>query len=221
MKRMIQGFVVAGALAVSGGALAADKAGTADVKGFVVPADAKGLLERLHAANQDEIKQGQLAQQVSQNPDVKTFAEQMVRQHTDADQKVQALAQTKKLKLADMPKPLDDAEKKCMAADKATMDKLKALKGEAFDGAYLAAQLGAHDAVLGKLAAGKQAAMGDAELSALVDELSQSVAQHRQHVYALLGKLSPQGAGAAMAPTMGGTTGAPAAPAPAPAQPKK
>ena len=205
MKRMMQGFVVAGALVVGSTSFAQGaKAGTAEYKGFEIPTDAKGMLERIHYANLQEIKQGELAQKTSQNPDVKAFAEQMIAQHKDADQKVQALAQTKKLKLADAPKPANDAEKKCVAADKANLEKLQALKGEAFDGAYMSGQLGAHDEVLGKLTAGKQATGADPEVGALVDELSQSVAQHRQHAYALLGKMAP---GAAMGGTTGGTMG--------------
>ncbi|WP_095979695.1 DUF4142 domain-containing protein [Melittangium boletus] len=224
MKRMMKGFVVAGALVVGSTAFAAEKA-TAH-KGFVVPSDEKALLERLHYANQQEIKQGELAQQNSQNPDVKAFAEQMVRQHTEADQKLLAYTQTKKVKLTDTPKPMDDAEKKAMAADKANLENLRVLKGEAFDSAYLAGQLGAHDAVLGKLAAGNQAIDGDPQLGALITEVTKNVAQHRQHVYALLGKTGPEGAvgGAGASGTnMGTPAPAPAqpAPAPAPTQPRK
>ena len=208
MKRIIQGVVLAGSLVVGSASFAeAAKAGTAEYKGFVVPSDAKGLLERIHHANQSEIKQAQLAVKTSQNADVKAFAEQMITQHTDADKKVMALAQSKKLKLADMPKPMNDTEKKAMAAEKADMDKLQALTGEAFDGCYMSGQLGAHDAVLGKLAAGKQAAAGDAELAALVDELTQSVSMHRQHAYALLGKMAPM-ANAMGTGNMGTGTGA-------------
>jgi putative membrane protein len=208
MKRMMQGVVVAGALVMGGTSFAQGaKAGTAEYKGFMVPTDAKGMLERIHYANLQEIKQAELAQKTSQNPDVKAFAEQMITQHKDADQKVQTLAQSKKLKLADMPKPADDAEKKAQAADKADFEKLQSLKGDAFDGCYMAGQLGAHDAVLGKLAAGKQAGGADAELTALVDELSQSVAQHRQHAYTLLAKMAPGGNTMGGGTMGGGTTG--------------
>ena len=137
---------------------------------------------------------------------MKAFAEQMVTQHTDADKKVLDLAKAKKLTLAAEPKPMNDTEKKAMAAEKADMEKLQALKDEAFDGCYMTGQLGAHDAVLGKLAAGKQAVGSDAELTGLIDELTQSVSQHRQHAYALLGKMSPMG-NAMGTGNMGGTMG--------------
>lgn len=231
MKRMMQGFVVAGALVVGGSAFAAEK--MMAHKGFAVPTEEKALLERLHYANQQEIKQGELAQKNSENPDVKAFAQMMVTQHTAADQALTAYTQGKKMKLADMPKAADDAEKKGMALDKAALENLASLKGEAFDSAYLAGQLGAHDAVLGKLEAGNQAIDGDAQLGQLITEATKNVAEHRQHVYALLGKTGPANAmGAKPAPaapggTMGGTMGAKPTPpaggpaAPAPAMPKK
>jgi putative membrane protein len=204
MKRIIQGVMLAGTLVVGSTSFAqpatkaaAPKAGTAEYKGFVVPTDPKGLLERLHYVNQTEIKQGQLALKNATNPDVKSFAQQMITEHTAADEKIMALAKTQNLKLADMPKPLNDTEKKAMAADKASMEKLQSLKGEAFDGCYMTEQLGAHDATLGKLAAARQGAGANPELTSLMDELNQSVAKHRQHAYALLGKLGPQ-------PAMGG-----------------
>lgn len=192
MKRIIQGFLVAGTLVLGGSALAAGKTdpqGTADVRGFVVPTDEKAFLERLHYTNQQEIKLGQLAQQNSTNPDVKSFGERMVREHTDADQKVLSLAQTRGLKLADLPKPMNDLEKKSVAADKANMDKLQALKGEPFDSCYMSKMVGDHDDTLGKLMAGRQALSGNAQLTALLDDLTQHVSQHRQQAYSVLGKL--------------------------------
>ena len=176
MKNIIQGVVLTGALVLGGTALAqgkamADKAGTADYQGYTVPSDPKSFLERLHYANQAEIKQAQLAQKTSTNEDVKAFAAQMEKQHTEADQKVMDLAKTLNVKLADLPKPMNDMEKKAMAADKATMEKLQVLKGMPFDNCYMATQLGEHDMVLGKLMAGKQAMASNADASALINEL--------------------------------------------------
>ena len=133
----------------------------------------------------------------------------MIKDHTDADQKIQDLAKAQKLTLAE-PKPANDVEKRAMAADKATLEKLQVLKGEAFDGCYMANQLGAHDATLGKLMAGKQALSGNAQLSSLVDDLIQSVSMHRQHAYTLLGKLSPAGSGTTTSVGGSGGTMAPA-----------
>jgi putative membrane protein len=53
MKKMIQGFMLAGTLVLGGTALAQQegkesKKGTAELRGFVVPTDEKAFLERLH-----------------------------------------------------------------------------------------------------------------------------------------------------------------------------
>ncbi|QRK09087.1 DUF4142 domain-containing protein [Archangium violaceum] len=206
MKRTIQGFLVAGTLVIGGSALAqqagkaeGNKKGTAELRGFVVPTDERAFLERLHYTNQLEIKLGQLAQQNSMNPDVKAFGESMVREHTAADQKLMSMARSRGLKLSDTPKPLNDMEKKMISADKAVMEELQALKGDAFDSVYIANQVGDHDATLGKLMAGRQALSGNAQLTSMMDELSQNIAQHRQQAYSVLGKL-----GQAMTTGVGG-----------------
>jgi putative membrane protein len=211
MKRTLQSLVIAGSLVCGSAAFAqttmapvttpkvagkagAAKGGTVEHMGVIIPADEKAYLERLHHANQQEIKLGQLAQQNASNPDVKSFGGQMVKEHTTADEKLMSYAQGKGLKLA-APKPLNDTEKKVMAAEKASGEKLQALKGAPFDSAYMANQIGAHDMVLGKLAAGQQAFSDNAEAVALINENVQHVSQHRQQAYTVLGKLAPQATG--------------------------
>lgn len=208
MKLTIQGFVVVGALVLGGSALAAGKTdtkGTADVRGFVVPTDEKAFLERLHYTNQQEIKLGKLAQQNSTNPDVKSFGERMVSDHTDADQKIMSLAQARGMKLSDTPKPMNDVEKKAMAADKANMEKLQVLKGEPFDSCYMSNMVGDHDETLGKLMAGRQALTGNAQLTSLLDNLTPVIAQHRERAYSILGKLGQSMMGVGGAGTQKGS----------------
>lgn len=212
MKQTIQGFILTGMLVLGGTALAQqagkeNKKGTAEHRGFVVPTDEKALLERLHYTHQMEIKLGQLAQQNSNNPDVKSFGELMVREHTAADQKLMTLAQGRGLKLSDMPKPMNDMEKKAMAADKAIMEELQALEGEPFDSCYISGQVGDHDATLGKLMAGRQALTGNAQLTSLMEEMTQHVSQHRQQAYSVLGKLGQGMMGVGGAGTGTGTGG--------------
>ena len=223
MKSTIQGFLLAGTLVLGGSALAqqgaqgmgkgqgkeaAAKGGIAEHRGFMVPTDEKAFFERLHYTHQMEIKQGQLAQQNASNPDVKSFADMMVRDHTAADQRLMTMAQGRGMKLADVPKPMNDMEKKIVAADKANMEKLQALKGEAFDSCYMALQVGEHDATLGKLMAGRQALGANTELTTMVTELTPKVAQHRQQAYSVLGKLGQtMGVGGAGTDTMGGQKG--------------
>lgn len=217
MKRTIQGLLLAGSLVVGGAALAQSttpaattgtpqgsaqgqmmkapagkgmaKGGMLEHMGYMIPADEKAMLERLHHANQMEIQLGQLAQKNGESQDVKSYGEMMVKDHTAADQKVMSYAQQKGLKLAE-PKPMNDVERKVMAAHKANMEKLEALKGMPFDSCFLAGMVGDHDEVLGKLMAGKQG-VTDTTLSPLLQELSTSVSQHRQQAYTLLGRVGP------------------------------
>jgi len=88
-----------------------------------------------------------------------------------------------------------------MAADKANQEKLQALKGEAFDACYMSLMVGDHDETLGKVMAGQQGMTGNTELTAMLGNVSQSVTQHRQQAYSVLGRLGPQ------APGVGGTGG--------------
>lgn len=208
MKRTIQGVLVTASLLTGGFALAqapssmagsppgqqgkamkAEK-GMVEFQGFMAPTDEKALLERLHYANQQEIKQGQLAEKNAMNADVKSFASMMVKDHTAMDQKLMDYAKGKGLKLADMPKPMNDMEKKMMAQDKATMEELQVLKGAAFDSCYMAGQVGEHDATLGKVLAARQAMTAmDPTMTGMMQELTTKVPQHREQAWTLLGKL--------------------------------
>jgi putative membrane protein len=200
MKSMIQGFLLASTLVLGGSALAqqgaqgpgkgmAAKGGMAEHMGFMVPTDEKAFLERMHYTHQMEIKLGRLAQQNASNPDVKSFAERMVRDHTQADQKLMSMAQGRGMKLSDTPRPMNDMETKHLAAGKAQMEKLQTLKDEAFDSSYMASQVEMHDASLGKLMAGRQAFSGNTELTRMIDEATPIISQHRQQAYSVLGKL--------------------------------
>jgi putative membrane protein len=206
MKRMIQGLVLAGSLVVGGAALAQGnvqggtqgqpmggkgtvKGGMVEHMGFMVPADQKAMLERLHHINQTEIQLGRLAQQNGMSQDVKSYGEMLVRDHTSADERLMSFAQQKGLKLAE-PKPMNDMERKAMAAERAAMEKFQVLKGQPFDAAFLAHMVGDHDMALGKVMAAQQN-VTDAGLSPLLQQITQSVTQHRQQAYTLLGRIGP------------------------------
>ncbi|WP_205525971.1 DUF4142 domain-containing protein [Pyxidicoccus trucidator] len=220
MKRTLQGIIVTASLLTGGLALAqgpgspspgqpmkAEKGMGGDFKGFMAPKDEKALLDQLHYANQQEIKLGQLAEKSAMNPEVKSFASMMVKDHTAMDQKLMDHAKGKGLKVADMPKPANDLEKKMMAQDKASMEELQVLKGAAFDSAYMAGQVADHDATLGKVMASKQAMPTmDPQMTAMMQELTQKVPAHREQAWTILGKLD-DGMAVGGSGTMGSTGG--------------
>lgn len=208
MKRTIQGIIVTASLLTGGLALAqapssaaggqqppgqmkkAEKGMGGDFMGFMAPKDEKALLEQLHYVNQQEIKLGQLAEKNAMSPEVKSFASMMVKDHTAMDQKLMDYAKTQGVKVADKPKAANDMEKKMMAQDKATLEELQVLKGAAFDSGYMAGQVGNHDATLGKVMAAKQAMPTmDPQLTAMMQELTTKVPQHREQAWNILGKL--------------------------------
>ena len=204
MKRTIQGIILAGSLVLGGAALSQGgvpgqaardskmmmKGGMVEFRGFMVPTDEQAFLERLHYTNQMEVKLAQLAQQNSTNPDVKSFADMMQKEHTALDQKLMSLAQQRGLKLAATPTPMNDMERRAMATDKALMEELRMLKGDAFDSVYMSNMVADHDETLGKMMAG-QKAFTQPPLSTMLTEATQNIAKHRQHAYSVLGKVGP------------------------------
>ena len=74
-----------------------------------------------------EVELGELASQKATNPQVKQFAERMVKDHTKANNELKEIAQSKGVKL---PESLN-------AKDQMTKKKLSALSGQQFDKAYM------------------------------------------------------------------------------------
>jgi putative membrane protein len=213
MKRTFQAALLATSLAFGSAAFAQSAAAKGQAKalestaqksmkdmkgmtmhqGFMVPTDAKAFMERLHFVNQMEIQLGNLAQQNSQNADVKQYGQQMVQMHTQADQELMTYAQSKGMKLADMPKPLNDVEKNHMAVHTASTKFLQSVQGPVFDSKYLSSQVADHDMTIGKVMAA-QATMksADAQMTQMLTKLSQELPKHREMAYTALGKLPQQ-----------------------------
>ena len=87
------------------------------------------------SSNMFEIESSQLALERATNDDVRAFAQHMIDDHTAAGEKMKAAAQADGTTL-----PAVLAEK-----EQAQLEKLRSVEGEAFDQAYLTAQVAAHD----------------------------------------------------------------------------
>jgi len=74
-----------------------------------------------------EVEMGRMAADHATNPEVKQFAQRMVTDHTKANDELKSVASQKGITL---PASLD-------ASDKAKMDKMSKMSGEAFDKAYM------------------------------------------------------------------------------------
>lgn len=137
-------------------------------------ADEKSLKD-MAMANMAEVEAGKLALQKSQNAQVKTFAQQMVDDHTKGLDEVKAVAQAKGVAL---PAELD-------AKHKAMAKKLEGMSGEKFDMAYLQ-QAGVKSHKEAKTLVTKtQSNAKDADVKGLAAKLQPTIDQHMGHVQQL------------------------------------
>ncbi len=118
-----------------------------------------------------EVELGKLAADKASSDDVKTFAKQMVDDHTKANDELKTLAASKGI---DLPTDTDKSHK-------AKMSKLQNLSGAEFDKAYVKEQIKDHDSAL-KLFR-KEADKGkDADLKSFAQKTVPALEQHQQHV---------------------------------------
>ncbi len=82
-----------------------------------------------------EVAMGNLAQQKAQSPSVKEFGAQMVKDHSAANEKLQALAQSKNITLPATPS----------VAEIETKSKLQVLSGQSFDKSYIKGMIKDHE----------------------------------------------------------------------------
>jgi putative membrane protein len=82
-----------------------------------------------------EVQLGTLAQQKSSNPGVKEFGAMMVKDHSAANEKLKALAESKNVKLPSSPS----------MGQMATKTKLEVLSGNTFDKSYIKGMIDDHE----------------------------------------------------------------------------
>ena len=130
-------------------------------------ADQKIVMDMAHG-NMAEIEAAKMAQGKSQDEKVKTFAQQMIDDHTKALADVQALATAKGLT---MPAEVNKTHK-------AAADKLGAKSGAAFDKAYMAQSGVADHKKMHSMLASAEKKAKDPEVKALAAKMMPTVDQH-------------------------------------------
>lgn len=124
-----------------------------------------------------EVRLGQLALQRSTNPEVKQFAQQMIQQHTQANQQLMQLAQRKGVTLPTSPGPKYEAG----------MRQLMQLSGESFDQAYMN-EAGVNGHLEAAAVYQRQAQMGqDSDLKAFANRILPTVQGHLQMAATMTG----------------------------------
>ena len=122
-------FIKGSALALMVALGAQGAFGAQDNDYFVEDASAKGVAE---------VEAGKLAQEKGSAADVKSFADMMVKDHTEANGKLKAIADSKSLEVSDSAELVDKA--------KAMILELRSAKS--FDQAYANNQVKAHEATI-------------------------------------------------------------------------
>jgi putative membrane protein len=122
-----------------------------DIAAAPLPTSAQGFANRDAASDRFEIESSKLAQTAAQSAAVKDFAAKMITAHEDSTRKLKAT--TSALSSPVVP------DETLSAAQQQDLDSLKNAEGAAFDAAYAATQVRAHQQALDALKA--YAASGD------------------------------------------------------------
>jgi len=139
-----------------------------DVADFAVEAAAGGLME---------VELGKIAQEKATNPRIKEFGAMMVKDHSDADDKLKALAQQKNITL---PTSVSDKQQK-------DIDDLNKKTGKDFDKAYMNMMLDDHKTDIKKFEkAGND--LKDADIKSFAMQALPTLQKHLDSAKAITGK---------------------------------
>ena len=125
-----------------------------------------------------EIELGQIALKNTQNSDVRTYAERLVKDHSAADKKLKAIAAKGNLQL---PQSLDQEHESLKM-------KLQSLKGEDFDRAYVNAMAKGHDKAIALFESASQQPQMPGELKQFAASTLPTLEQHKEMAHSLHAK---------------------------------
>ena len=127
-------------------------------------------------ANQVDIDAGRLAESHGSSAEVKAFGKQMVTDHTGVNKQATALVAKLKVKPEDNP-----TSKSLKAGGEKNLATLKALKGAAFDKAYVDNEVTYHQQVLDALDKTLIPNASNAELKELLVKVRPAFVAHLEH----------------------------------------
>jgi putative membrane protein len=150
-----------------------------------VPAkvDTIAFVKAVPSANEFEIQSSKMAEQMATSEDVKSFAKQMIQDHTKAGEEFKiALSQgeTTSSTTAAGASPL-------LPKEQAMLDELKAARGEAFDAKYIELQTNAHKEAVALFSNYAQSG-DDPALKEFAKKTLPTLEQHYEHVQELASK---------------------------------
>jgi putative membrane protein len=139
-------------------------------------------------ANQVDIDAGKLALSKTQSPDVKTFAQLMITDHTGVNKAATELVQ----KLHVTPESNATSQSLQKGGDD-NLAALKKLSGAAFDRAYVDHEVAYHESVLNAIDTTLIPSAQNAELKALLIKVRPAFAAHLDHAKKLQSALTKSG----------------------------
>jgi putative membrane protein len=166
------GIVVATALLLAAGGVAAQAPNDAQIAHIVV------------TANQVDIDAGKLAEKMGSTKDVRDFGKQMVTDHSGVNK--QAVALVTKLKVKPEDNPTSQSLK---SGGEANLKNLKTLKGKAFDKAYIDHEVAYHEQVLDAVDKTLLPSAKNEELKALITKVRPAFVAHLEHAKMLQSKM--------------------------------
>ena len=140
------------------------------------------ILEQIHQANLKEIAVGKLAEEKASTDEVRAYADQLVKDHTSADQMVVATAQKKGARLRDSA-----AARREKAHGKVTEQKLSSANGVQFDRLFLEQTSAEHKKLIAELQKEREDASDD-DIEALIDKIVPILQQHNDLAQILMKK---------------------------------
>jgi putative membrane protein len=137
------------------------------------------VMAHYHALNVMEVDLGKAAKLKGASAGVKEYGAMLVKDHSESDTKLKALAKKTKQTIP-AEKPANDVEKQEIAVNKANAAKLKQQKGAAFDTMFLAAMVEGHEKELAKIDT-KIAEVQNAELADMLRAKKPVLQHHADH----------------------------------------
>ena len=137
------------------------------------------VLAHYHAVNMMEIDLGKRAKSKADRAEVKSYGEMLVKDHTESDAKLKALAK-KTGQTIPAEKKTTVAQKQDAAKMKTDIAALKKLKGDVFDRQYLQMMVNGHEKELAAIDT-KIADVQNAELSDMLRAMKPVLQHHADH----------------------------------------
>jgi putative membrane protein len=188
MERLGAILLAAGLLGCGGSDETAENEVVADSAAAVPAAPRVSDAEIAHiavTANRLDTEGGELAKTKTKNPEVRQFAETMIKDHTAVNAEAGALAQRLNLTPADnttSQQLVQDAER--------AKTELSSKSGPEFDRSYIANEVVYHEAVLNALDQRLIPNAQNAELKALLEKVRPAIQAHLDMAKTLQGKLA-------------------------------